>query len=107
MLVWLWLVCSTCRNIVREGSMRDIWCGEGRHCREVRLLQEDIRAWVVARIRELQDRLEIVTNFSCLDIRLEMTGWMERQMRRMARYAGTPGGRETLEVVGRKVASQV
>ena len=71
--------------MVREGSMRDIWCGEGRHCREVRLAQEDIRAWVVARIREVQDRLEVVTSFSCLDIMLEMMGWKERQRRRMAR----------------------
>ena len=30
-------------------------------------------------------RLEVVTNFSCLDIMLEMTGWRERQRRRRAR----------------------
>ena len=47
--------------------------------------QSDMRAWVVARQREVQERQEEVRSFSCLDIRLEMTGWRERQRRRMAR----------------------
>ena len=66
-----------------------------------------MRAWVVARRRDVQERQELVTSFSCLDMRLEMTGCRERQRRRRARYAGTPAGSEALVVGGRKVASQV
>ena len=65
-----------------------------------------MRVWTVPRSRELQERTELVRTFSCLDMRLEMTGWVERQRVRRARYAGTPAGREAVLVGGRKVASQ-